>query len=244
MNLFEITAGDLAQQKGQSQGVKDLGARLKTDHTQLDQTVQQTASQLGVELPSEPTADQQSVLDQLNNASGAEFDRLWVTSELAGHVQAIQATQTEISQGSEQSVVQLAQTALPTLQAHYDALVQLAEKLGIPVPQTSASGTPEPGQHGTSRRLRVARHRVAGSGWPTPSRRLRGHHRDAGSQRELTSRHQTAGPTPGGPRRSVHRAGPLPYAGVRVSRRRRGRSRTPPPGRAGSRRGTRCASRC
>ncbi|MDT0529395.1 DUF4142 domain-containing protein [Micromonospora sp. DSM 115977] len=145
VNLFEITAGDLAQQKGQSQGVKDLGARLKTDHTQLDQTVQQTASQLGVELPSEPTADQQSVIDQLNNASGEEFDRLWVTSELAGHVQAIQATQTEISQGSEQSVVQLAQTALPTLQAHYDALVQLAEQLGIPVPQTSASGTPSPG---------------------------------------------------------------------------------------------------
>ncbi|GGO16440.1 DUF4142 domain-containing protein [Micromonospora parathelypteridis] len=149
VNLFEITAGDLAQQKGQDQGVKDLGAMLKTDHTQLDQTVQQTASQLGVELPNEPSADQQAVIDKLNNASGAEFDRLWVTSELAGHVQAIQATQTEISQGSEQSVVQLAQTALPTLQAHYDELVQLANKLGIPVPQTSASGTPSPGGTGT-----------------------------------------------------------------------------------------------
>ncbi|MBQ0992488.1 DUF4142 domain-containing protein [Micromonospora sp. PSH03] len=149
VNLFEITAGDLAQQKGQDQGVKDLGAMLKTDHTQLDQTVQQTASQLGVELPNEPSADQQAVIDQLNNASGAEFDRLWVTSELAGHVQAIQATQTEISQGSEQSVVQLAQTALPTLQTHYDELVALANKLGIPVPQTSASGTPSPGGTGT-----------------------------------------------------------------------------------------------
>ncbi|MEU5944613.1 DUF4142 domain-containing protein [Micromonospora sp. NPDC047465] len=145
VNMFEITAGDLAQQKGQNQGVKDLGARFKTDHTQLDQTVQQTASQLGVQLPAEPTADQQSVLDQLNNASGEEFDRLWVTSELAGHVQAIQATQTEISQGSEQTVVQLAQTALPTLQAHYDALVQLAEQLGIPVPQASGTATPSPG---------------------------------------------------------------------------------------------------
>ncbi|MFG1871013.1 DUF4142 domain-containing protein [Micromonospora arborensis] len=149
VNLFEITAGDLAQQKGQDQGVKDLGAMLKTDHTQLDQTVQQTASQLGVELPNEPSADQQAVIDKLNNASGADFDRLWVTSELAGHVQAIQATQTEISQGSEQSVVALAQTALPTLQAHYDELVQLANKLGIPVPQTSASGTPSPGGTGT-----------------------------------------------------------------------------------------------
>ncbi|MER7472095.1 DUF4142 domain-containing protein, partial [Micromonospora sp. NPDC000018] len=47
VNLFEITVGDLAQEKGQNQGVKDLGARFKTDHTQLDETVQQTASQLG-----------------------------------------------------------------------------------------------------------------------------------------------------------------------------------------------------
>ncbi|GAA4578067.1 hypothetical protein GCM10023176_53210 [Micromonospora coerulea] len=148
VNLFEITAGDLAQQKGQNQQVKDLGAMFKTDHTQLDQTVQQIAQQLNVQLPKEPSADQQAVIDRLNNASGEEFDRQWVTSQLAGHVQAIQATQTEISQGSEQSVVQLAQDALPTLQAHYDALVALAQTLGVPVPQTSASGTPSPG--GTS----------------------------------------------------------------------------------------------
>ncbi|WP_431878833.1 DUF4142 domain-containing protein [Micromonospora marina] len=145
VNLFEITAGNLAQQKGQNQQVKDLGKMFVTDHTQLDQTVQSTAQQLNVQLPAEPTADQQQVLDELNNLSGAEFDKAWVTAELAGHVQAIQATQTEISQGSEQSVVQLAQDALPVLQAHYDALVALAQTLGVPVPQTSASGTPSPG---------------------------------------------------------------------------------------------------
>src|SRR4051812_20940712 len=54
-NLFEIRAGDLAQQKGQNQEVKRLGEMFKTDHTQLDQSVQQTASQLGVQLPGGPT---------------------------------------------------------------------------------------------------------------------------------------------------------------------------------------------
>ncbi|KKJ98913.1 DUF4142 domain-containing protein [Micromonospora sp. HK10] len=145
VNLFEITAGNLAQQKGKNQQVKDLGKMFVTDHTQLDQTVQSTAQQLNVQLPGDPTADQQKVLDRLNNVSGAEFDKAWVTAQLAGHVQAIQATQTEISQGSEQSVVQIAQDALPVLQAHYDALVALAQTLGVPVPQASASGTPSPG---------------------------------------------------------------------------------------------------
>ncbi|GIJ21322.1 DUF4142 domain-containing protein [Micromonospora lutea] len=144
-NLYEIAAGELAQEKGQNQQVKELGQQFVTDHTELDQSVQDLAGQLNVELSDEPTTDQQTALDQLNNASGEEFDRLWVTQGLAGHVQAIQATQTEISQGTEPQVVQLAQTALPVLQAHYDALVMLAEELGIPVPETSPSGTPSPG---------------------------------------------------------------------------------------------------
>ncbi|MBX7265989.1 DUF4142 domain-containing protein [Micromonospora sp. Llam7] len=145
VNLYEIAAGELAQEKAQNEQVKELAQQFVTDHTELDQSVQDLAGQLGVELPSEPTSDQQSGLDQLNNASGEEFDRLWVTQGLAGHVQAIQATQTEISQGAESQVVQLAQTALPVLQAHYDALVMLAEELGIPVPETSPSGTASPG---------------------------------------------------------------------------------------------------
>jgi predicted outer membrane protein len=150
VNLFEITTGNLAQQKGQNQQVKDLGAQFVTDHTQLDQTVQETARQLNVQLPDSPTDDQQKVIDNLNGLSDAEFDKAWVTAELTGHVQAIQATQTEISQGSEQSVVQLAQNALPVLQAHYDALVALAQTLGVPVPQASASGTPSPGGTATT----------------------------------------------------------------------------------------------
>ncbi|MFE9652271.1 DUF4142 domain-containing protein [Micromonospora sp. NPDC006431] len=151
VNLFEITSGNLAQQKGQNAQVKDLGKQFVTDHTQLDQTVKSTAQQLNVQLPNNPTADQQKVLDHLNTLSGAAFDKAWVTAELAGHVQAIQATQTEISQGSEQSVITVAQDALPVLQAHLDALTALAQTLGVPVPQTSASsGTPSPGGSATT----------------------------------------------------------------------------------------------
>nr|WP_305786960.1 DUF4142 domain-containing protein [Actinoplanes lichenis] len=50
-NLAEIAGGKVAQQKGQSQDVKDLGARFVTDHTKLDAALRQTADQLGVDLP-------------------------------------------------------------------------------------------------------------------------------------------------------------------------------------------------
>jgi putative membrane protein len=144
VNLFEIEAGNMAQQQASDQQVKDLGAMFVTDHTQLDQTVQSTASSAGVTLPDSPTADQQAVLDQLKGLNGSEFDTQWVTAQLTAHNQAVQATETEIAQGSDSSVKQIAETALPVLQAHIDELTALAQSLGIPVPG-GTSGSPSPG---------------------------------------------------------------------------------------------------
>jgi putative membrane protein len=47
-NLAEIATGQLAQQKATNPTVRDLGARFVTDHTPLDQALQQTAAALGV----------------------------------------------------------------------------------------------------------------------------------------------------------------------------------------------------
>ncbi|GAB3150386.1 hypothetical protein GCM10027290_37900 [Micromonospora sonneratiae] len=148
VNLTEIAAGNLAQQKGNNQQVKDLGARFVTDHTQLDQTVQNTAKSVGVSLPNAPNADQQAVLKQLRGVSGSTFDTQWVSSELTMHAQAMQLIQSEISQGADTTVKQVAQDALPVIQAHHEALVALAQRLGVTVPGTpgpSASGSPTPG---------------------------------------------------------------------------------------------------
>src|SRR5690349_24279135 len=68
-NLAEISGGKLAQQKGQSQQVKDLGARFVADHTKLDAAVQQTASQLGVDLPAAPNEKQQALAAKYQQTS-------------------------------------------------------------------------------------------------------------------------------------------------------------------------------
>jgi len=146
VNLMEIAAGNLAQQKGANQQVKDLGARFVTDHTQLDQTVQNTAKSVGVSLPNAPSAEQESVLKQLRGLSGNAFDTQWVSSQLTGHAQAMQLVQSELSQGVDSMVKQVAQDALPVLQAHHEALVALAQRLGVTVP-----GTPSPSATGTAR---------------------------------------------------------------------------------------------
>ncbi|WP_422773969.1 DUF4142 domain-containing protein [Plantactinospora sp. WMMC1484] len=157
VNLFEIAAGNLAKQKGTNQEVKNLGGRFVTDHTQLDQKVQNVASAASFNLPNKMTNEQQAVINQLQNVSGADFDTQWITSQLTAHTQAMQLVQAELTQGSDPSAKQVAQQAAPVLQAHHNALVALAQSMGVPIPGGTtvapspgvSSGAPSPGGTGT-----------------------------------------------------------------------------------------------
>ncbi|HEX5542321.1 MAG TPA: DUF4142 domain-containing protein [Micromonospora sp.] len=153
VNLSEISDGKMAQQKAVNQQVKDLGARFVTEHTNLDKKVKDTASSVNVKLPDSPNAEQKRVENELKGLSGNEFDQRWVAAELAGHLQAIQQTQTEVDQGSEASVKELAREALPVLESHRDALLELARQLGVQVPSPSGTagptGTGSPAPTGT-----------------------------------------------------------------------------------------------
>jgi predicted outer membrane protein len=75
--LWEIPAGKLAQTHASSEAVKRAGLHLLDGHSKLDQLVREDARILGVELPNEATEEQQGFVRQLENAQGAEFDRLF-----------------------------------------------------------------------------------------------------------------------------------------------------------------------
>ncbi|GAA0492641.1 hypothetical protein Ade02nite_69350 [Paractinoplanes deccanensis] len=141
-NLAEISGGRLAQQKGQSQQVKDLGARFVADHTKLDAAVRQTASQLGVDLPSAPNEKQQAVAAKYQQTSGEDFDTLFVSTQMDAHMAAMANGQKEIAQGSDAAAKKSARDAAPVIAAHHDLLDDAARALGVP----SSIGTGTGGQ--------------------------------------------------------------------------------------------------
>ena len=93
-NLAEIAGGKIAQQKGESQQVKDLGERFVTDHTKLDQALRQTAEDLGVDLPGAPNAAQQALAKRYQAASGDDFDALFVATQMDAQMAAMRLGQT------------------------------------------------------------------------------------------------------------------------------------------------------
>jgi putative membrane protein len=139
-NLAEIAGGKLAQQKGDSQQVKDLGARFVTDHTKLDSALQDTASALGVDLPSAPNSAQQALAKRYQAASGSSFDALFVSTQMDAHMAAMTLGQKEIDQGSDSSVVKAAQSAAPIIAKHHTLLRDAASDLGLPTSVGTGTG--------------------------------------------------------------------------------------------------------
>lgn len=143
-NLAEIAAGKLAQQKGHSPTVKNLGAMFMTDHTNLDKMLMPVARQMHVTLPSTPNSHQQAVAAQLKKLSGPQFDKMFVQSQYAGHKMAIRAGQMEIAKGTNQDVVNVARQSASVLESHRTALQDAGKSLGVPLPTASPGRTAHP----------------------------------------------------------------------------------------------------
>ena len=72
--LWELPAGQQAEQKGTTQAVRTAGQHLVLGHTFLDQRVRDVAAKLGLQLPNEPSDQQKQWLATLNAAQGTDYD--------------------------------------------------------------------------------------------------------------------------------------------------------------------------
>ncbi|MFC9294811.1 DUF4142 domain-containing protein [Streptomyces sp. NPDC057011] len=76
--LWELPAGRQAQQRGTRAAVRTAGEHLVEGHTELDRQVIQVGQALGIDLPNQPSEQQQDWLSQLTRAKGDEYERLFV----------------------------------------------------------------------------------------------------------------------------------------------------------------------
>jgi putative membrane protein len=140
-NLSEIAAGNAAGAQATSETVRELGRMFVAMHTQLDADLTAAATQLGVTLPDAPTPAQQQTLASVQAQQRAAFDSAWLTAQVAGHREALQATQTEQQTGVDQQVLGLADAAEPVVAQHLTAL-EAAVSAGPDAAPLAATGFP------------------------------------------------------------------------------------------------------
>jgi putative membrane protein len=126
-DIAEVDVGKLAQEKGQSDAVKQYGAMLVKDHGEHKAKAEEIATQLGVTPPTGSSVGEKLTYAKLKVLSGAMFDRSFAKSMVKDHQDDIKEYQKESSKSD--AAGQLAKETLPVLRKHLEAAQSLEKQV-------------------------------------------------------------------------------------------------------------------
>ena len=129
--ISEVDAGRLAQDKGNSQQIKDFGAMMVKDHSAANEKLQSIAAAKDVSLPTSASVGQIATKAKLEVLSGDTFDKSYVKGQVKAHRETIALFRKEISSGQDAEARAFATATLPTVRAHLKAITAIATSMGI-----------------------------------------------------------------------------------------------------------------
>ena len=117
-NMDEVKLGQLAEQNGANQDVKNFGKRMVEDHTAANDELKTVAEQDKITLPTEINKHDQMVYDNLAKLHGAAFDRAYARDMVRDHQHDVAEFKMEAKDGKNQDVKNFAAKTAPTLEDH------------------------------------------------------------------------------------------------------------------------------
>ncbi|WP_239492033.1 DUF4142 domain-containing protein [Luteitalea sp. TBR-22] len=120
-NRAEVELARLAQQKADSQAVRDLAKMIETHHEQAGRKLQSIAASVGASdsaMDLKPTHKQ--LQERLSRLEGATFDKAYADEMVKDHQKDIQAYQKATRQLQHPALKTYATETLPTLEQHLD----------------------------------------------------------------------------------------------------------------------------
>lgn len=120
--LWEIPAGEMAQDLSESARIKRIGQDIADQHRELDKLARDAAAKLKIDLPDEPNEDQQGWLDEMESAQGEEFDQIYIDRLRAAHGKIFPAIANIRASTENDTVRKLAQQANQFVMTHMTLL--------------------------------------------------------------------------------------------------------------------------
>lgn len=126
--MMEVELGKMAQDKAQNQRVKDFGAMMVKDHTAANTEMKTLADGKSVVLPSSLGEDHQKHVNDLNEKTGAEFDKAYMSMMVDDHKKDISEFE-DASKNDDADVKAFASKTLPVLRTHLDSAQAINDAL-------------------------------------------------------------------------------------------------------------------
>ena len=117
-NMYEIEAGRMAQERAKSADVKSFGKMMVTDHTALTNEMKPLIQAAGQTPPAELDQRRKGMLDNLRAATAADFDKVYLTQQVAAHEETLTLMQGYAQNAADAGLKAAAATAAPKVQAH------------------------------------------------------------------------------------------------------------------------------
>lgn len=135
--MFEVQMGQVANQRGATEPVRQFGQRMVDDHSKMNDQAKQVAGQKGITLPTSLDAKHQATIQRLSKLSGERFDQAYAQTMVTDHKNDI--AEFEKVANSNSDLKSFAEEALPMLREH----LSVSENLWTAVRgETTSSKTP------------------------------------------------------------------------------------------------------
>lgn len=142
-DMYEIAAGNLAAERAESDQAREFGRMMVADHTTSSQALKEAVAGSGqtLEIPTQLDAEHQAQIDMLRNLNGADFDREYMTQQMAAHRKALAMLKSYGGNGDTAELRQFAQQTIPVVQKHHDWLETNASATGVAMSPATATPT-------------------------------------------------------------------------------------------------------
>lgn len=129
--LAEVRLGELAQQKSNSQDVKEFAQKMVNDHTQLNSQMQPIAQQMGVSSPKEISKKDKKEIAKMENLSGQQFDEAYIKYMVKDHKKDLSEFKDEASRTQNPQLKNAAQQGAQVIDQHLQLAEQLAKNHNV-----------------------------------------------------------------------------------------------------------------
>lgn len=133
--MSEVDLGRLAERNSNNPKVKDFAEMMVKDHSTANQKLESLAAAKDVPLPRTLDPAGEAMKSRLQGLSGSSFDKAYIESQLRAHEKTVDLLEKEISSGEDPQAKAFAQSVLPTVQHHLEAVRTLASEEGVKVAQ-------------------------------------------------------------------------------------------------------------
>jgi putative membrane protein len=127
-DMYEVQAARIAQKRSKKADVKAFAAMMITDHGKSTAMIKKAVADSGrtdIMPPKALPADKQTMLDALNSASAADFDKTYVEQQVMAHRDALALMQGYASGGDTPQLKDAAGMIAPVVQMHLDHITMI-----------------------------------------------------------------------------------------------------------------------